>query len=663
MKMAQPQKSPTSCSPPNIIYRQLDAAIAPESGSKTRFNISFSSETPCRSWGDDEVLLHTAEAVKLDRLRSTGVLLYAHGSDANYGRIPIGALENIQLDEALRRCTATIAFDEDDEKAMAICRKVEKGLIKGISVRANPLTWTILRKGETSLDGKFSGPLAVATQWEPVEVSVEPIPADTSVGIGRSLQNSQTNNEEDFTMPDVILPANPMPPVQREITTPAADAAAVLGAAVLITAPAADAAAAISAERTRAMEIMQRCERHSINPTGFIERGLTVDQTNAEILRTLEAKNPPVTTSVVVVAAEEDKFRAAAADGMLLRSGVSIATPAEGSRDFRGMRLRDLAVECVQRSGVAAPQRMNDDKLFRSVITPDSAFSSILTDSVNKSMGIAYQAADTTYQLWTGKDSNPDFKPKQIFNISEAGELEEVPQGGELKSDVVTDSKITSVLTTFGKTFGFTRQSLINDDLGVISTIPAAYVRAAKRGINRAVYNLLKSNPTMTDGVRLFAAGHSNLGTPAAPGIVSYNEALGGMMHQKNLRGMEVLNIPPKFVLCDPLQYARHAVILRSTADPEGSNSGRFNPFGGMMQLIMDAELTEGAGALPYYFAADPNNCGTIVVSYLNGVEEPTLESQVGFEYLGIKWRIIHDRGITLMDYRGLYRNEGKVGI
>ena len=51
--------------------------------------------------------------------------------------------------------------------------------------------------------------------------------------------------------------------------------------------------------------------------------------------------------------------------------------------------------------------------------------------------------------------------------------------------------------------------------------------------------------------------------------------------------------------------------------------------------------------------------CGTIEVSYLNGVEEPQLESQVGFDFLGIKYRIIHDRGVTLLDWRGLYKNPG----
>ncbi len=50
----------------------------------------------------------------------------------------------------------------------------------------------------------------------------------------------------------------------------------------------------------------------------------------------------------------------------------------------------------------------------------------------------------------------------------------------------------------------------------------------------------------------------------------------------------------------------------------------------------------------------------TVEVTYLNGNDMPKLESQVGFDFLGIKWRIYIDYGVTVLDYRGLYKNPGK---
>lgn len=417
---------------------------------------------------------------------------------------------------------------------------------------------------------------------------------------------------------------------------------------------------ALEEQRRTAAAISKRCRMFGIDPSELLEKGLTEAEADREILRRLEEQRPPHTTSVQMVAEEMDKFRAAASDAILMRGGIRQEKPAEGARELRGMRLRDLAIECASRSGKNA-RRMDDDTLLRTVLSPDSAFVGIVTDSVRKSMAASYAVAETTYQLWTSTGSNPDFKPKQIIQISEAGDLEEVTQNGELTMDHPTDSAVTSVLATFGKTFGFTRQALINDDIDLLSKLPAAYVRAAKRGINRAVYKILRENPVMADGKQLFSAAHSNLGTGATPSVAAYQEAMGRMMHQKNLRGTETLNVRPRFVICDPLQYAEHAKMLRSIADPGAANSGAVNPFQGMMELIMDADLLgeSSTGSLPYFFAAGPDSCGTIEVCYLNGVEEPQLDFRMGFDFLGIQYRILHDRGVTLLDHRGLFKNPG----
>ena len=58
-----------------------------------------------------------------------------------------------------------------------------------------------------------------------------------------------------------------------------------------------------------------------------------------------------------------------------------------------------------------------------------------------------------------------------------------------------------------------------------------------------------------------------------------------------------------------------------------------------------------------YIFAADSNSCGTIEVGYLNGNEEPILESRAGFDFLGIEWRIYTDYSVTLLNHRGFVKN------
>ena len=635
---------------PGIFTRTAELAIRAQEGENERFQLSFSSEVPYRRWGEDEILVHTPEAVDLTRLRTVGAFLYEHGNDV-LGRFPIGRLEEVKLDAENHRCLATVTFDKEDEAAMAVRRKVEAGMIRGVSVGYRVLEWTTLQKNEVTADGRFHGPAYLATKWEPYEISIVATPADPSVGIGRS-----HNNKEETDMDPEETKTTETALQERGLDAAPAPEAPKIGDIR------AEVTRALEEQRRSAAAITRRCRMFGIDPSEMLEKGLTESEADREILRYLEEHNPPHAGSVQVIADEADKFRAAASDAILMRGGVKVAKAAEGARELRGMRLRDLAIECATRSGAANARRMDDDTLFRTVLSPESAFVGITTDSVRKSMATAYAVAETTYQLWTSKGSNPDFKPKQILQIGEAGDLEEVQENGELKADKPADSSVSSVLATFGKTFGFTRKAIINDDIGLLTQIPAAYVRAAKRGVNRAVYKLLRDNPTMADGKQLFSASHSNLGTGAAPSVASYQEAMGRMMHQKNLKGIESLNIRPRFVLCDPLQYAEHAKMLRSIADPAAANSGAVNPFQGMMQLIMDADLLGEITdtVLPYYFAAGPDSCGTIEVSYLNGVEEPQLDFRMGFDFLGIQYRIIHDRGVTLLDHRGLFKNPGK---
>ena len=58
---------------------------------------------------------------------------------------------------------------------------------------------------------------------------------------------------------------------------------------------------------------------------------------------------------------------AAAVDGLMQRAGVSVEHPADGARDFRGMSLRDLAIQCMTRNNERSADeliRMDADSLY-----------------------------------------------------------------------------------------------------------------------------------------------------------------------------------------------------------------------------------------------------------------------------------------------------------
>lgn len=417
---------------------------------------------------------------------------------------------------------------------------------------------------------------------------------------------------------------------------------------------------AIQAERLRASEINALCRDFEVDPTEHINSGAAVDQVRTAILEKLKAERAPSSargSETKVDREEADKIREAASDSILLRAGRSIEKPADGARELRGMKLRDIAIDCLVRAGRANAHRLDDEQLFREAITPDSQFTSILSNAVNKSMATAYRAAQPTYQRWTGRGSNPDFKAATHYQISEAGELLKMTQNGEFKFDQMSDQGVSKSIATFGRSFGLNRQALINDDIGILTRVPESYVRAAGRGINKLCYQTLTSNPTIL-GAALFHSDHGNLaGSGDYIDIDTIGEGRRAMRNQKNIRGKEVLNFAPSFLLIPTALETLSQQFLSRNFMP--NTFGNINPFAGTLEPIADAEL-DGNSEIAWYLAASSADIDTIEVTYLNGDDMPKLESQVGFDYLGIKWRIYIDYGVTVLDYRGFYKNPGK---
>lgn len=150
---------------------------ASEADSRRR-TISFSSETPYRRYFGMEVLDHAEGALDLSRLNETGVLLFNHDVDQVLGKVVRAWVEN-------SRGMAEVEFDTDSD-AEKIFEKVKSGTLKTTSVRYSVDSWEEVKAGAVSADGRFTGPCSIARKWTPLEVSIVSVPADATVGVGRS---------------------------------------------------------------------------------------------------------------------------------------------------------------------------------------------------------------------------------------------------------------------------------------------------------------------------------------------------------------------------------------------------------------------------------------------------------------------------------------------
>ena len=141
------------------------------------FEFPFSSEYPVKRYFGNEILSHDEGAADLARLNDGGAVLFNH--DMNK---PIGVVESARIDPESKRGYAKIRFSRN-KFASEVLEDVKDGILRGISFGYQ------INDMEEAEDGMR------ATNWSVHELSVVTVPADPTIGFGRSLiEPSQGNS-------------------------------------------------------------------------------------------------------------------------------------------------------------------------------------------------------------------------------------------------------------------------------------------------------------------------------------------------------------------------------------------------------------------------------------------------------------------------------------
>ena len=224
----------------------------------------FSSEYPVARYFGNEILSHGMESANLSRLNDGAPLLYNHDPDRM-----IGVVERAWVDGEKKRGYAKVRFSRN-KFAQEVLQDVRDGILRGVSFGYS------IDKMEEREDG------LVATNWSPYEVSLAVIPADPTVGVGRSLQidDSDANVGVDRSLENVdsdtetaastASPVNTVTEVMESTTT---DVEVIRSEAV-------------EAERTRIASINKLGERHNLSDLAreLISGGQSVDEARAAVL-------------------------------------------------------------------------------------------------------------------------------------------------------------------------------------------------------------------------------------------------------------------------------------------------------------------------------------------------------------------------------------------
>ncbi len=610
--------------------------------------VSISSEKPYKRFFGNEVLVHEKSAIDMERAGGDNGLPLRID---HRGKL-IGRVRNIKLKN--KRLVGVAHFSENSVEAREAWSDVRDGFLTDTSVQYDVV----------EISESFEGDDTVrVTRWRPVEAAVVAVPADNSVGISRS------KSTEDKTMPEGKK-GDELTLVDFEAARTAGhDAGQKEGAA---------------AATQRVTSIYRSFEAY-LDRDGVKElRDTCIDQDTSamranELLLELIAKDPePVqraqsqskpggSSDIETIKDESENWVDGVSRALEVRANLiadkEVVRQERSANEFVAMSLQELARDYLvrQRVKVAGLDRMAlvGQSFVRAGQFGTSDFANVLGNTASKAMLIGFEEAPETWREWCRVGSLSDFKVADRVNISSFSDLEEVLESEEYQRGAMSDLKETIQLGTYGKMFPISRQAIINDDLNAFTQIPRKMGRAANAKVGDLAYNLLIDNSALNqDGTALFDAGHNNLGTPGAISETTLDE-FGQLMYAQTSPAPRTgetgrrLNIEPRHLLV-PRNLLNTALKVTNAAIPPGETA--FNTQRGQWNVITDGRL--GADSTTEYYAlADQNVHDTFEIAFLDGVDEPFLDSEDGWDIDGVEYKVRIDAAAAVLDFRGACRN------
>lgn len=649
------------------------------------------------SWWDgpyDEELVVEPGSIRLERLNAGAPFLNSHDSwdlsDVIGSIVPGSA--RIEGGIGVAKVLLSRAPGDADN-----VQKIRDGIVRNISVGYR------IHKVEKTEADDGSVPVWRVVDWEPLEVSAVPIPADPGAQVrsaddrqssdanpciviraeGPSAAQSATHKEtamsnrtnaaadETRSETDTNAPPAPINATATEIRGLEIPSQADIDGAARRAAE-----EAVRGERERSETIRSLAAKAGQDALGteHVRLGTSVDAFRGALLDAMVAAQGSIETRSRVrvdVSVDESQKRGDAIENAILhRADPQSFQLSDAGREFRGMSLIEIARDCLEARGTRSRglSKLEVAQLAleqRSGLHSTADFPAILANVANKTLRAGYEAMGQTFRPLVRETTVSDFKEVSRVQLGEAPSFEKVNEHGEFTRGTVGEGVEKYSIATYGRIVGITRQVIVNDDLQAFSRIPRAFGVQAAQLESDLVWAQILGNPSMNDGVALFHATHGNLaGSGAAIGIDSIGAGRLGVSTQKGLDGKTTLNLDPKYLIVPKALQTKAEqfigqIFAAKTADqvPESLRS---------LTIISEPRLDNGIGrsniagsATAWYLAADGNQVDLVELAYLEGQRGVFTETRQGFDVDGVEIKVRLDVGAKTIDWRGFWKNPG----
>ncbi|MHA6180430.1 prohead protease/major capsid protein fusion protein [Pseudomonas mohnii] len=603
-------------------------------------------------------------AVRLDRLNNGAPLLDTHNQYQLSAVLAV--VERAWLEGGEGHALVRFSKRED---ADVVFKDVVDGILRNISVGYAVHRYEVVEAEDDKL------PTYRAVDWEPLELSLVPIGFDDGAKVRSAKTPAEYEGQRFNTIFEVRSAVEPtvepaaVPTIQEEDAMTEEEKRA---AEDKLRREAAE------AERLRSLTIRTMARKVQIDDDVFVEdliaRGVPVAEASSALIDKLaERQNkdqpatrnsqPTVVTGGLDVSVLNAK-RSAMQNALLHRCDSNVKLEETG-REFRGMRLVDMAREFVEMAGGNA-RGMTPQELARAALGCDrqavraagmhstSDFPLLLGSTVNRTLRDAYTNAPQTWRPLGRQTTVPDFRAVTRAALGDIAALEQVKEHGEYKYGTLSEDGAPIKVAKFGKIIAITWETIVNDDLGALTRIPAALGNAAAATESNVVWALLLGNPNFTDGNPFFDASHGNVaGSGGAINTTTLAAARAAMRKQKSKAG-EFLNLAPEFLVVGPDKELEAYQFTSSNYVP-AKNADINDVRNASLTVIVDARITGNQ----WYLYAAPGAVDTFEYAYLEGEQGVFTETREGFDVDGmeIKARLVFGAG--WIDYRGAYKNPG----
>lgn len=507
-----------------------------------------------------ETLAVEKGAIRLKRLNNSAPFLNTHSAWDVHDVLGVVVPGSARVADG--EALATVQFSKRAE-VEPIWQDVRDGILRHVSVG-----YRVHKYEQTEGDGKITRRHAV--DWEPFEISAVPMGADddakvrsanapttSCVIVTRAVEKEQvmeTGELETQGGATGETAAGTTPPATAEATETTQS----------------DRDAGAEQERARVSGILRAIQAARL-PLSFgqklIDAKVPLVEAQSQILDTLRVnaldhKGPQGGAQrVAVVGADplENVWRGIT--GALLHRIDPVAWKMDdNARQYRMHSLLRAAEECLEQRGIRtrALSKMDIAGLslglsVRAGLHGSGDFANILADVANKSLRRAYDEAPQTWMPIARRIPMPDFKPVKRNQLGEAPALAKVPEHGEFQRGTVAEGKEQFALATYGKIFGITRKSLVNDDLDAFGRMTTMFGRSARNLESDLVWAEILRNANMGDGIALFHASHGNLaGSGGAIDVATLGAGRAAMRNQKGVDAKTYLNISARYLIVPP---------------------------------------------------------------------------------------------------------------